>query len=99
MLKFIYLNEIFFKEDIAIDLLELADKYSISELKKQCAEGLLNKITVHNAGRIIQVAKRAEMEELEQATINYLKTNFVKFIKNLSPDENPIDFFSQTYEP
>ena len=95
MLKFIYLDEIFFKEDIALDLLELADEYSISELKKQCGESLLNKITVSNAGRLIRVAKRAELKDLEQATINYLKTNFAQYIENLGPEENPSDFFKQ----
>jgi len=96
LLNFIYLDEVFLKEEIALDLLELADEYSILELIKQCVESLLKRINVQNASRIIRLAQRAEIKELEQAAIDYLKNSFAKYLENLTPEQSADDFFKQT---
>ena len=81
MLEFIYLDQVTHDPEITVDLLELADKYSLFQLVVDCGEYLLNKVTLENVIRITQLAERIGLKELQQKTVEVMKENIDSLLK------------------
>ncbi|KAK0161328.1 hypothetical protein PV327_009809 [Microctonus hyperodae] len=75
LLKFIYTNEVDNIDGIVNDLLDLADKYKIKDLKEICEETLYLSITDENSAKILIIADRYHCEDLKEKTINYINKN------------------------
>src|SRR5688500_5067264 len=83
--EFIYCNEVGLSEDIAFDLLQLSDKYCLSELTSLCDDYISEILTVNN---VVYYATNAEKLKLTR-----LKNTTLKFIwKNLSEIEQREDY-------
>lgn len=78
MLEYIYCSTVEVKEDIALDLFEAADKYSLPGLKKLSESHLLKNITVENAINMVNFAEKYEANSLRNAALKYISVNFEK---------------------
>ncbi|XP_014227676.1 speckle-type POZ protein A-like [Trichogramma pretiosum] len=76
MLRYIYTAEVIInKVDITIELLEVADKYQIDNLKIKCEKILGSKLSSKNAIKILIAAHKYKTKYLEDETIKFITTN------------------------
>ena len=64
LLSYVYDRELEIKEDFAMDLYELTDKWMMKDLNKHCKEYLESNFTLQNVGRIAKRAEEIGSEEL-----------------------------------
>jgi len=58
-----------------LELLELAEKYSFTQLMTECAEYLKYRVRSENVLKIAQLAERSEMEDLKKYVIKFIQNN------------------------
>ncbi|KAK0091104.1 hypothetical protein PV326_003716 [Microctonus aethiopoides] len=75
LLKFIYTNEVDNIDGMVDDLLALADKYKIKDLKEICEETLYLSINDENSAKLLTIADRYHCDDLKEKTINYINKN------------------------
>ncbi|KAL7303829.1 hypothetical protein TKK_0003953 [Trichogramma kaykai] len=76
MLRYIYTGEIEIEEtDIIQQLLKVADKYEIDDLKIECGKLLYAKLTTENAIEFLISAYTYNAEHLENKLLKFLTTN------------------------
>ncbi|KAL7298670.1 hypothetical protein TKK_0008434 [Trichogramma kaykai] len=76
MLRYIYTAEVIInKVDTTIELLEIADKYQIDNLKIKCEKILCFDLSSDNAIKILIAAHKYKTKYLEDETIKFLITN------------------------
>ncbi|XP_014229085.1 speckle-type POZ protein-like A [Trichogramma pretiosum] len=73
MLRYIYTAEVIInKVDITIELLEVADKYQIDNLKIECEKILYSDLSSENAIKILIAAHKYKTKYLEDETIKFI---------------------------
>jgi len=89
MLQFIYGGAVQVPEELAVELLGLADRYLLSGLKLLCGFTLQKMITVDTVVRIIQAADRwdAPSSQLKSRCMDYILTNYEAVVSHAVFDE------------
>jgi hypothetical protein len=92
LLEFIYTDKINLSEELALDLLELADKYSFEELKVICEKFLSANITTSNLFTLANKAEFFSCQKLKNAVFEF-------GIKNLDSlqETNELEKFSKPF--
>lgn len=77
VIQFCYIVEIVFNDKIiAEDVLQVAHKYDINLLRKQCEHHLIKTINDYNMPQMLKLAKKFEAEALQIARTRYFQENF-----------------------
>ncbi|XP_065209097.1 speckle-type POZ protein-like [Planococcus citri] len=92
MLYYIYTGKVKNLDESAFELLPVADKYDLNELRSMCEEVLLKEISTDNATRILILADTHRAEELKERALRFIKENYAsckefndtEFWKNLA---------------
>jgi len=82
-LKFLYSDHIDLDENLALELIHLADKYSVPDLKKLCEQCLSICLDIENYVKIAQLAELLDTTSLREATVAFIAKN-VKKLKERS---------------
>jgi len=82
-LEFLYSDQIDLDEELAFDLIQQADKYSIPDLKRLCEECLSVYISPDNCARIANLAELLDAASLRDATVAFIAKN-IKELKERS---------------
>lgn len=72
MLSFLYTNQVKNLDDVALKLLEAAERYDITQLKIVCQNALYKTLTVDNAVEILIYADRQKSQTLKQHVMNFI---------------------------
>ncbi|XP_053596475.1 speckle-type POZ protein B isoform X2 [Microplitis demolitor] len=81
MLEFIYTDRVTDLEQIALHLLEAADKYQLQKLKELCEKSLCQSISVDNAIKYLEVADLQSTEDFYQYVLRFVAINASKIVK------------------
>ncbi|XP_065209119.1 speckle-type POZ protein-like [Planococcus citri] len=73
MLRYIYTGEMANLNEWAPELLPLADKYDLGELKKACEEILLDKLSIKSAAKLLKLADMHNAEKLKKHALQFIK--------------------------
>jgi len=92
MLEFIYCGYVDLTENLALDLLQPADKYGLNTLKGICGEFLLDYITIKNFQERGEIAEKLEIPVLIEGTISYIITNLKYIEDTIGLDNLPKSF-------
>ena len=76
LIRFLYTDEVQRMDDVAHELLQLADYYLIPDLVQKCADFLILNLNAHNVVKVIDYANRAGLQELEHAAVR----SFIKHV-------------------
>lgn len=79
--------------DVALRFYEIADKYAVDSLKKQCANFLVDNISVDNACEVLIIADQHNDSELRKNVIEYMIEEKIPRIREKWIDfckENPV---------
>jgi len=79
-------------KDLALELLEVADKYSVPDLRVKCEEYLAKNLDVTNYVMVARIADLVDSVTLRKAAIEYMAKN----IKQLKPRQE-FDEISDEY--
>jgi len=82
-LEFLYSDHIDLDENLALDLIQQADKYSVPDLKKLCEQCLSVCLSSENYVKIAQLAELLDANSLREAAVSYIAKN-VKELKERS---------------
>ncbi len=85
MLKFIYLNndeEIELSQPLAVDLLELADKYLLVDLREKCMKYLLKNLEMSKVTAYLEISERLGLNEMEESLLDFTLKNLEKIEGN-----------------
>ena len=82
MLQFIYGGAVQVPEDLAVELLGLADRYLLDGLKLLCGFTLARMVSVETVARIIQAADRwdAPRSQLKQLCMDFILANYEQVV-------------------
>jgi len=72
LLSYIYGREFEIKQDLALDLYELTDKWVIKDLNNYCKDVLIQHFTLENIGEITRRAEDLGSDELHEAVADFL---------------------------
>jgi len=81
LLEYIYCDEVYLTEGVAVALLQIADKYRIPQLKSICSN-FLTCLTGKNVVDISIFANTAGSTDLEKATVKFIKENLEAVFKS-----------------
>ena len=70
-----YCNEVELYESLAKDLLEISDKYSLSDLKTICEEYLVPRIKLENFVEMSRAAEMFDAQVLKDAVVEFATKN------------------------
>ncbi|XP_014226834.1 protein roadkill-like [Trichogramma pretiosum] len=93
MLRYIYTGDIVStKTNVVLEILAVADKYQIENLKIKCGKMLNANLSPENAIQILLAAQKYNAEHLESKVQNFLKLNSKSTIdpKNLNKMTKPV---------
>ncbi|XP_065204072.1 speckle-type POZ protein-like [Planococcus citri] len=76
MLHYIYTGKVKNLEESAFELLSVADKYDLKELKNACEGILLSKLSADNVGKILVLADMHNAEELKANALRFIKAKY-----------------------
>ncbi len=82
-LKYLYHNEIELNQTLALNMMELAEKYTMKELKTSCESFLAQSITFENIETLAQYAEKYELPTLKLSVINFVITNITEIKKGI----------------
>ena len=82
LMKFIYCDEVKLEEDNAVELVILADKYFLEDLKLVCEEYLIKTLKMENFAARGKVAEMYEMKLLRKALVDFGVRNMGKIRQN-----------------
>jgi len=74
-LEFLYSDQVDLNFNLALELLQQADKYSVPELKRACEEYLAKSLTRENYATIGKIAELVDATSLRQAVVNLIAKN------------------------
>jgi len=74
-IKYLYLQTIELDEILAFELLQLSDKYCVSQLTKTCEEFLIEALTIDNCIEMIIKADRFGLNELKENSLKFIVNN------------------------
>lgn len=72
LLRFIYSGNVVELKEVALNLLQAADKYNLLKLKQICDEFLRRNVTVENVTDILNVADIYKCKELKEEAVSFL---------------------------
>ncbi|XP_065209098.1 speckle-type POZ protein-like isoform X1 [Planococcus citri] len=75
MLQYIYTGKVKNLPESVYELLPVADKYDLEELKVMCEDVLLKKLSADNAAAILKLADMHNAEMLKARTLRFMKSN------------------------
>lgn len=82
LLEYIYCGDVEgLSEDVAAELLKLADKCEVSGLREFCEEFLIRKLEVENVVSITNLADYYGAENLQKACLLFITENFAEVFK------------------
>ncbi|XP_014229998.1 speckle-type POZ protein B-like [Trichogramma pretiosum] len=82
MLRFIYTGKIAnTKVDVILNLLTVADKYQIDNLKIKCGKILQAELTTENAIEILEAAHKYDEKYLKHEALEFVKTHIRSFVE------------------
>ncbi|XP_065209091.1 speckle-type POZ protein-like [Planococcus citri] len=76
MLHYIYTGTTKNLDELAFELLPVADKYHLKELRIMCENVLLKKLSTDNAVKILILADMHHAEELKKDTLEFIKEHY-----------------------
>ncbi|XP_065204314.1 speckle-type POZ protein-like [Planococcus citri] len=76
MLHFIYTGKVKNLHESAFELLPVADRFDIEELRIKCEEVLFKKLSPDNALKILILADTHHAKELKEGCLRFIKKNF-----------------------
>ncbi|XP_065209104.1 speckle-type POZ protein-like isoform X1 [Planococcus citri] len=76
MLHYIYTGKTKNLDELAFELLPVANKYDLKELRIMCENVLLKKLSADNAVKILILADVHHAEGLKKGTLEFIKVNF-----------------------
>lgn len=76
MLYYIYTGKVKNLDESAFELLPVADKYDLKELRRMCEEVLVKKLTTDNAAKILLFADTHRAAELKAHTLRFITENY-----------------------
>lgn len=82
MLRYVYTDAVDNLEDIAIDLLPVADKYGLGKLKDKCTDCLMIGINSENVTSRLLLAKKYRIPELSKEIYRFAKKNVQELLHN-----------------
>jgi len=84
MLSFIYLgdDETLLTRELAEDLLELADKYLLVNLRDKCMKYLLKNLEMNKVTAYLEIAERLGLNEMEDSLLDFTLKNLEKIEGN-----------------
>jgi hypothetical protein len=77
LIRFIYCEEINLTEDSALELLQVADKYSLPQLIKLSEDFLINNLKLSNFAKIVEVAEGIDNNRLKEAVLGFMGKNIL----------------------
>jgi hypothetical protein len=92
MIRFIYCEDIDLTEDVVLELLQIADKYTLDGLVKLSEDFLINTLKVSNCVRIVIAAEELNNLEIKEAALKFIKRN----IQAIKTRRDGIDNLSKT---
>ncbi len=86
-LEYVYLGQTVLNEDIALNLMDLSERYIIGDLKAFCENCLHNYLSIENCVRVFESACLYDAPSLKQKTIFFFQINYKKILeKHHLPD-------------
>ena len=84
MLQYVYGGAVHVPEELAVELLGLADRYLLEGLKLLCGFTLARMVSVDTVAHIIQAAERwdATSGQLKKLCMNYILSNYEQVVSN-----------------
>lgn len=82
MLEFIYTNCVTLTPKIAIDVMSASLEYGLDELRKLCADYLIDNLSVQNACDCMQAAVTYSQEDLKDHTLRYIEEHTENVFKS-----------------
>ncbi|XP_065204316.1 speckle-type POZ protein-like [Planococcus citri] len=76
VLYYIYTGKVKNLNELAFELLPVADRYDLKELRIMCEEALLEQLSAKNAVKILILADMHRAEELKAHTLRFIKQNY-----------------------
>ncbi len=80
-MEYVYLGKTVMNEEIALNLVDLAEKYIIDELKVACENFLPLYLTVENCMKIFEAACLYEISSLREKTLFFFQINSKKILE------------------
>ncbi len=77
-MEFLYSDHVELNNELALDLLQQADKYSIGELKEACEKHLIENIEPENYVALGQIAELVGAGTLREAVVSFIAKNMKK---------------------
>ena len=93
MLEFIYSNQVGLNESLALDLLAVADKYLLKDLKGLCEEFLSQNITLRNIVHLSNLADHEDLPVLRSAITDYVPKNLKRILNDQDAYQLPNSFY------
>lgn len=78
LLEYLYTDEVNITVDTAMELFQLADRFTIDRLKNLCEQEMLNAIDIDTAAHILYTADQHNAENLREQCMDYILRNFDK---------------------
>jgi len=78
ILEFIYCDKITLTETLALDLIILADMYSLAKLKADCETYLSTHLTTENFLNVLKAAETGDSQKVKDKVVSFLATNIKK---------------------
>lgn len=75
LLRFIYGEEFSLTESSALELLQIADKYSLSILAESAEDFLIENLNSNNIIKLLEVAETIERPKLKTAVLSFVEKN------------------------
>lgn len=75
MIRYLYCDEAPQLEEMALDLLTVANKYDIPGLEAECVEHLTDNVATESFAEILMIADQLNIQSLKDAAINFVITN------------------------
>jgi len=88
-LEFLYLGKTVLNETSAIDMLDLADKYLLDDLKTFCENYLQLNTTVENCIKTFETACNYELPTLKKWMLSFFQKNVRKLVERKDFEETP----------
>ncbi|XP_065209103.1 speckle-type POZ protein-like isoform X2 [Planococcus citri] len=76
MLHYIYTGKTKNLDELAFELLPIADKYDLKELRIMCENVVFKKLSTDNAVKILILADMHHAEELKKDTLQFIRDNY-----------------------
>jgi len=98
LLQFIYCNEVELDEGLALDLLEISNRFSIGDLREGCEEFLRKRINEDNYVTLAKVSDLLDLKILRNGISNFIIRNLHKIIKREDVNNLPNSIYVQFME-